>query len=585
MNKQINKIIILSVLALIMGFVSCTDGFDDINTSLDTIIPPGNETEGFGDGIHLGDSITPEEYVRLQANINNIGTVFKNLSYEGLYNNYQITTNLTHDIYAGYFANFNPVWINGTPSYMYAGGWSDTRWNQFYLNRTAEYGELARAYWFVGHDFETGTGTYLNAFYITRIYYAFLISMQTDTYGDMPLTDLHLQGLNSPDAPEFKTQEEVYDIIFALLDDALTNIDPNDDRTLTQLGLNDRCYGGDVTKWIRFGNTLRLRLALRISNVDPEKAKEQGEAALAHPVGLIISDEDNMKTIPKYAPIALGGENSGGDENIHALCSYKWYDCGLNADLEYAYRNLSDFFDPRCEISWYRPLADGSNEEMPIEKDEDFKGSKTGEQDIQKPSFIHSLLRSHGADSKALKDDAWFGYSRESVWLSYAESRFLLAEAAVRDWAGVTDSPLNYTLEGIRASLRYYKITYFQELIYMSGLKFMKDSSTNPFMSNDKEGMLEQIITHKWVAVFPNGNEGWAEFRRTDYPSFISLPLSNTSGGDVPNGKFIKRINYPSDEIALNPHAQHVPSGTRLWWDVADANDASGNRIKPNNFR
>ncbi len=575
------RVLLYFLLATLIGS-SCTDGFEDMNTP---IYPPSNFAEGesFGEGIFLGDSVTVEEMASLKAQISNIGTVFKNFLYEGIYNDYQITTNLTHDIYAGYFANMNPSWLNDSPTYMYHAGWSDMRWNHFYLHRSVEYGMLARAFWFVDHDFEEGTGRYLNAFYITRIYFAFLISLQTDSYGDMPLTDKQLQGVADADAPDFRSQEDVYNIIFALLDDALTNMNPDATNTY-DLSKEDRIYGGDVNKWIRFANTLRLRLALRISNAAPETAKKQGELAMAHSGGLMKDDGDNMRTVPKFAPVAQGGENSGGDENIFALCSYKWYDAGMNKDLETAYKELSaSGLDPRCPISWYRPLEEGSTESNPIESDREFLGSRSGDSHIQKPSYIHSLLRSYSTDGKVLRDDAWFGYGRESIWLSYSESRFLLAEAAVRGWDGAFDSPYNYFSAGISASMRYYNIPYFQEMVYISGLKL---PNPNPFTTNDKEGMLEQIITQKWLAVFPNGNEGWAEFRRTDYPSFISLPLINSSGGGVPNGKFIKRIAYPTDAIDDNPKSPGlVTTGTRMWWDVADTYDNSGNRPHPNNFR
>ncbi|MCL1938797.1 MAG: SusD/RagB family nutrient-binding outer membrane lipoprotein [Candidatus Azobacteroides sp.] len=571
------------LLGMIWIGLSCTDGFDAINTPL--YPPDPGKSEGFGEGIYLGDSISIEELAQLQANISGIGSEFRNFSYEGLYNDYQITTNLTHDIYAGYFANMNPSWIMDTPTYMYHAGWSDSRWNHFYLHRTAEYRALVRSLWFVGHDFKNNTGPYLNAFYITRIYYSFLISMLTDTYGDVPLSDKQLQGLSDSESASFKTQKEVYDIIFDLLDDALNHIRPEDQNAFNW-GTNDRCYGGDVNKWVRFGNTLRLRLALRIANADPEKARKEGEAALIHPGGLMQSNDDCLKTVPKFAPVDLGGENSGGDENIYALCSYKWSDAGMNKDLEIGYKTQSFILDPRCGVCWYRPLEVGSTETHPIESTRDFLGSHSGDFDIQKPSFKHSLLRSYGLNAKVLRNDAWFGYGRESIWLSYAESCFLLAEASLRGWAGAMDkTPFNYFLEGISASMQYYHISSSEEQKYINSLHILQDANANPFANSDREGMLEQIITQKWLAVFPNGNEGWAEFRRTDYPSFIQLPLINSSGGDVSEGKFIKRIAYPSEALQNNPNAQYVPTGTRVWWDVADTNDGKGVRQQPNNFR
>ena len=71
---------------------------------------------------------------------------------------------------------------------------------------------------------------------------------------------------------------------------------------------------------MRFANTLRLRMAMRISVANPEWAKREALAALSAPEGVMKGQEDNMVTIPDYAPVALGGIDSGGDENIFALC-------------------------------------------------------------------------------------------------------------------------------------------------------------------------------------------------------------------------------------------------------------------------
>ena len=94
--------------------------------------------------------------------------------------------------------------------------------------------------------------------------------------------------------------------------------------------------------------------------------------------------------------------------------------------------------------------------------------------------------------------------------------------------------------------MNYYKISSADTESYINGLKIYGSDVENPFITNNKEGMLEQIITQKWLAVFPNGNEGWAEFRRTDYPRPRNILHNNSE--DVPTGKFIKRVLYPYSE-------------------------------------
>ena len=145
----------------------------------------------------------------------------------------------------------------------------------------------------------------------------------------------------------------------------------------------------------------------------------------------------------------------------------------------------------------------------------------------------------------------------------------------------------DYFKAGVKASMDYYGIDNADAQAYIDGLKVLADGT---FASGDRERILEAIITQKWMAVFPNGNEGWAEYRRTDYPALYNQ-LTNASGGEVPQGKTIKRLDYALSEnqnqYFLN-HAELQQSnteGTRLWWDVADTNDGEGHRVKPNNFR
>ena len=408
----------------------------------------------------------------------------------------------------------------------------------------------------------------------------------------------------------YNTQAEVYDAMFRMLEQAVDSIKP-DDNSQYKVDKDDICYFGDVNKWLRFANTLRLRMALRISNIDPDRAKKEGEAALSNKYGLLKDNADNMQTVPKYAPIEMGGMDEGGSENGLTMCSIRYNgESVMSWDLEQYYRNLStgggtykirksrkEFvektIDPRCLVSWYRGnMTQSMISEGKESVREDFKGCKRGAQapDISMSTLSYSLVRCQPKPlSKKLDPKYWFNDARPTVWLGYSESLFLKAEAALRGWIGadLTQNAENYFKAGVQASMDYYQIDKAEAQSYISGLKVWKDGV---FSSGDKERILEAIITQKWLAVFPNGNEGWAEFRRTDYP-VLANQLTNMSGGDVPDGKNIKRIFYPNSEnsnkaFTSNPDLLKVNSqGKRLWWDVEDTNDNSGKRNHPNNFR
>lgn len=573
------KTIIFKTMLVSMALVSLSSCYDMDEMSKNPYELPDNTT-GSGEeqpgeedntkyaDINIDYKVSKEDSLALKSELSSANSVFRNFLYEGFFNDYQTTTNLSHDIYAGFVANNQPKHAGASPDYSYKDGWSSARWRHFYTDRSSEYRTLLRAY-----KFNENTKKYKNLFYATRIYYAFLALANTDTYGDMPFKEYVQAKIPETNNVAYNTQAEVYDAMFRMLEQAVDSIKPND---ATQIGYatDDICYHGDWNKWLRFANSLRLRMALRISNVDPARAKQEAQNALNNEYGLMQSNDDNMQIVPKYAPVSQGGTDDGGNEHPLVMCSVCYNgESVMSKDLENFYRNASEGgaeykiktgrnsyttkkIDPRCLVSWYRGKMTASTLEA-------------GE-DSQREDFV--------------------GCERAYLLLGYAESEFLKAEAVLRGWAGMelTGTVEDYYKSGIRASMDYYGIANDKAQAYIDGEKALTGKVFEG--SDNKEKQLEAIITQKWMAIFPNGNEGWAEFRRTDYPA-LANQLTNNSGGDVPMGKNIKRILYPFSEnnntyFTSHPELQKVNTqGTRLWWDVADTNDADGHRLQPNNFR
>lgn len=616
MNNKFSYIHFLLLIFVMCAITSCYDLEDmghnpyeiedktsGAGTEIEDTTKSNNNTR-YAD-LDLTYKVSADDSLTCKTDLAGAASTFRNFLYEGYYNDYQITTNLSHDIYAGYVANNQPKHAKKSPDYGYADGWSGRRWAHFYDDRSSEYRTLLRAF-----KFNTTPQRYKNMFYVTRIYYAFLALANTDTYGAMPFKVYVQARIPETNNVTYNTQAEVYDCMFRMLEQAVDSIQP-DDASQYNVGKEDICYFGDLHKWLRFANTLRLRMALRISNVDPVRAKKEGEAALNNQYGLMESNADNMQTVPKYAPVDMGGMDEGGSENGLTMCSIRYNgESVMSWDLEQYYRNLStgggtyiirksrrEFeektIDPRCLVSWFRGNMSQNMIASATESvREDFKGCKRGTQapEISMSTLTYSLVRCQPKPlSKKLDPKYWFNDARPTVWLGYSESLFLKAEAALRGWTGkdLTLSTENYFRAGVKASMDYYQIDKAQASSYIDGLKVWKE---DVFASGDKERILEAIITQKWMAVFPNGNEGWAEFRRTDYP-VLANQLSNMSGGDVPEGKNIKRIFYPNSEGSNKYFASHEDlkkansQGKRLWWDVQDTNDNSGKRMKPNNFR
>lgn len=543
----------------LVAFVSCADGFEESN-SFPFDKPYDSDYAG-------GDELAKQ--------------IFQKFTYEGLVDDYQRTTSLTHDIYAGYFANNNTTFINNSPNYVYTEDWSARRWNHFYKDRSKEYRSLVATF---VNDTVEHDAIYKNAYYMTRIYYAFLASTMTDTYGDMPFS-VYLDMKNEiPEQCPYDTQKEVYYQIFDMLTEAADGIRPGECPFVFG-AKDDRCFGGNEEKWIRFANSLRVRLALRISNVDPEKAVKEFNAAINHKAGLMQSQEDRLRIVPDYAPEEMGGINDGGKENEVANCGYRYTDVVMSLDIEDAYKKYGSDLDPRCRICWYRPTLKKFLDKGREMTSKDFKGCAIGDNNVNHDTDIYSPLRcNHHEAGKILRDDYWFGYCREYIWFGYSELKFLLAEATLKGWTNKYGTVEDLFKEGIKESFNYYHMPDSAEA-YINRLNIYNGTQENPFLGSDKEAQLEQIINQKWLAIFPNGNEGWAEFRRTDYPRLHNH--LNNRDPQIPQGKFIKRVGYPVAEYDLNNSnvPKDVNQGTRVWWDVQDTNNDNGERNTPNNFR
>ena len=476
-------------------------------------IQPGEKDDTKYADINIDYKVSKEDTIALTSELRSANTVFRNFLYEGYMNDYQITTNLSHDIYAGYVANNQPKHSGKTPDYFYGDGWSGQRWKHFYTDRSSEYRTLLRAY-----KFNENADKYKNLFYATRIYYAFLALANTDTYGDMPFKEYVQAKVPETNNVAYNTQKEVYDAMFRMLEQAVDSIQPND---ASQVGYStdDICYKGDWKKWLRFANTLRLRLALRISNVDPERAKEEAQNALNNQYGLMESNADNMEIVPKYAPVEKGGTDDGGNENPLVMCSVCYNgESVMSKDLENFYRNESEGgeeykiktgrnsyvtkkIDPRCLVSWYRGnMTDNTLSAGEDSQKEDFVGCERGAQAplIDMGTLKYSLTRTAPKTfGKNFDPNYFFSRERAYLLLGYAESLFLRAEAALRSWTalGLTASAEEYYKQGIQASMDYYQIDKTKASNYIAGDKAI---TGKVFQGGDKEKQLEAIITQKW---------------------------------------------------------------------------------------
>lgn len=345
----------------------------------------------------------------------------------------------------------------------------------------------------------------------------------TDTFGPYPYSKF-----GNTAEPKFDSPAEVYAGVFADLDVAVSALlkaekdDPLADKKRFEKW--DRSsFKGDYLKWVKLANTIRMRMAIRISVVDPAKGKAEFDKAMLAANGGVMDVATGTFTVGASATAT----------NPYFTMTNAWSDTRMSAAI---ITYMQGFGDGR--------LATYANPGKHPSLAGTFRGIRPG---IEKP-----------ADKKPYIDYSTFKVAEFAPVkvVDGAESYFLRAEAALRGWnAGGTSQSLyeegiraSFTLSGGAGADAYLNSTTTQ-LAYVDPANAALNSpplTTNVVKWDEAATMerkLEKIITQKWIAIFPEGTEAWAEFRRTGYPA--QYPITFSQNPRLPNGTFIKRLTYP----------------------------------------
>jgi hypothetical protein len=455
------------------------------------------------------------------------------------------------------FTNLYSQWISNSISYFnsdryeYNNGWvTEAYWNPYYtyvLKNILDIKGMAEKY-----------PNYEEMYHIARIVAALGAARTTDIFGDIP----YAEAGRGADKPKYDAQKDVYYDILNELKEATTALSAGFSSEQVKYASQDLFYGGNVEKWIKFGNSLRLRFALRISFADPEKAKQEGEAALASKLMELVDDRAYTIT-------------ANIDDGHPMFVISNWNEFRMSATFERIYKTKSTVFDPRMELRWgvtQQSITDGSPE---------IKGIPNGLPGDQLPEYDVSsnpwgLLWAPTWNSAYVKPSSFTQPYPFDV-MNYSEVCFLKAEAAIRGWANAGNAQTNYE-NGIRASFDEARLGVSTDLYstanddtYIStGIVQWNDG-------DDFEAKLEKIITQKWISLFPNGTEGWAEVRRTGYPALTPVVRSDDPSINAANGEFIKKLRYINMELESNEENARSASlnggkgdgqNVRVWWDT-----------------
>lgn len=373
----------------------------------------------------------------------------------------------------------------------------------------------------------------------------------SDIYG--PIIYSNYGTLTAGGGVAYDCQPVAYDLFFKDLDAAVTALTPlvNNATAKANFAKFDLVYSGDITKWVRFANSLRLRLAIRISKVDPARAKTEGERALSQSLGLLSTNDENCLI-------------ASADGSTHPLnvMDNAWNDIRMAAPMESI---LGGYNDPRMP-KYFLPSTIVAGKQ---------KGIRQG---------IAIAAKSDYEGFSALVD-------LDKVQLmTAAEVWFLRAEAAMRGWAGAGGTVQSLYETGIQTSFDQYGLgsaaTYIASTASAAPYVDPVNAANNAGPASNvsvkwddtasAEAKLERIITQKWLAMYPDGQEAWSEYRRTGFPRLYPV-LVNNSSGTIDSNKGVKRINMPGPEYRTNK-AEVLKAvqclggpdngGTSLWWDV-----------------
>jgi len=518
-----------------------------------------------------------EEYntSNLAANIDmasaykHIAMAVYNFSGGGDPNSYQLQQNLNADCYAGYFmSQINFASGSNNLNYALVAGWNGEPFKVGYLD-IMRYMAIIRN---MGTDQK-----YPGVWAIARIIQVEAMSRLTDIYGPTPYSKVGPLQDGATGTP-YDSQQDIYNLFFLQLDTATTAlksfIGSGGLATLPfDFSSMDLIYGADKTtelqNWLSFANSLRLRLAMRLVKVDAATAQTQGEKALDPSSGGVITGN---------AQIARVTVPTGNFSNPLAAITINWANICIGASIQ-CY--MTGYSDPRLPKYFDKSTDPGSAGE--------YKGIRIGS---------NVGLFNYGKYSTLnFKDGAVpsFNLRTPPVLMTAAEVYFLRAEAALRGWNNAGGTAQQLYEQGINTSFAQWGVT---SSTYLTDATSVPDAYTDPLNAANNapspssitikwddaagdEAKLERIITQKWIANFPEGQEAWSEFRRTGYPKLFPV-AQNNSGGTISTAVQIRRLPFSQNEYNTNGAEVQKAiqllgtkvdnGGTRLWWDVDKGN-------------
>ncbi|UII29023.1 SusD/RagB family nutrient-binding outer membrane lipoprotein [Fulvivirga maritima] len=492
------------------------------------------------------------------------------------------------DRFAGHFAiGFDGGWWSGELCYAYDAAYTDATWDWLagYLRDIDVFLDLT----IQGGDFENQR-MYAVGLILKGLYY----QKYTDIFGEVPYSEAGVADVLSPG---FDAHRDIYAGVIEELNTAMEMIGDatTTGEALQDLAENDLYYGGDLQKWKKLANTLKLRMALRALGAE---GADFAEAAITEAINapLIELPEEN----------ALLEKDNVIDQFTSSVYGDVWHNFGLGSNWtvsKYLIDYLRDNNDPRLEKyaapaiggACLMPQPSSAAEEKIVDlmlsnlDDAGVEYTRTdttvaGESRINirmaPNTYYVGLPGRLNITSFYFANYNFFSIPAEriimpknsgdifpEIILSAGEAYFLRAEAAVRGYGGDANALFQ---EGIRQSMLLWEV---DEAAIND---FIANSPMATLTGTDDE-MLEKINTQRWVADYTDGFEAWAVVRKSGYPANVAAGVDDPDiygfGGEL-NGAYPQRMRYGSNEVSTNGNnlqealSRQGPDlqSTTLWW-------------------
>lgn len=473
MNKRILKnIVSVSLCAGLLALGSCTAGFEDLNAP--------------------GEKITDEEMNRDNFKLQSYFEQMIDNVLSQQENSFQMNENLLGDLYGRYFMTTNEAWnMQDFTTYNAPSGWVKYPFNDVMQKFTSPWFQVKQSTNEIGSVWAWAT--------ILRVAAMHRLG---DMYGALPYSQVNSESIEAP-------YDDLKTLYHSMIDDLTEAVDvitaslASDKEPL--LPAADVVYSGDMTKWVKFANSLKLRLSMRLRMVEPDYAKTNAEEAVAHSIGVITSNGDNAA-------------HPYGQPGVWKMC-VNWGDARAAADIV---SYMVGYNDPRLSV-YFNPVTFSGVEGV-------YAGFRAGGQSVNKAWAMQYTCPA------VTQSDVYY------YWITASEVAFLKAEGALYGWNMGTDAEALYN-EGISLSFDQHATNGAANYAANEtavpadytdpdpdrqrqyGIKAVSDI-TIKWEAGNTERNFERIITQKWIAMFPQGQEAWSEYRRTGYPKFFPLPVA-----------------------------------------------------------